>query len=244
MPYRPYRDGHSSDSNEGSYNPSSRGRRDAHSYPVKAPFNLRESRGRGRHPVGRRAHLVKGQREPRFNNWSSPNQDSFHTYTPKMEPHHNQRRPSPSRLNRSPHVQHHSSSRSAARGSQSQRGSPFHGHRSGHRPESPRHFRSHPADRRPGSTQPPHGSFRGHKRQPGFVHPDQRNRDSRGSYNPRGRLHDRSGHGMKRWNEAGGFPHQFNGEHRPSGSQRNPREMHGRGLMPERYKSEARVPAG
>lgn len=231
-PIRPYRDGHSSDPHEGNYNPNSKNRRDVQSYPVKAPFNPRESRGRGRQPFVRRAPLMGEQREPRFNHWRSPNQDSFQSYPSKMEPYHNQRRPPQSRLHRSPHEQHQSSSRP-----------PFHGHPSGHRSPSPRHFRSYPADRRPSSTQPSQSSFRGHKRQPGFVN-QERSRDFRGNYNPRERPHELSGHGMKRWNEAGAFSHPHNGEHRPSGSHRNPREMHGRGLMSERYRSKATVPAG
>lgn len=184
------------------------------------------------------------QREPHFNNWRSPNQDSFQSYHTKMEPHHSQRRPSPSRPNRSLHGQHQSSSRNPAQGSQNQRGPPFHGHPSVHRSLSPRHFRSHPADRRPGPTPQSLGSFRGHTRQPGFLHQQLRNRDPRRNFSPRERPHEHSGHGMKRWNEAGVFSHPHNGEHRPSGSQRSPREMHGRGSMPERYKSETTVPAG
>lgn len=184
------------------------------------------------------------QREPHFNNWRSPNQDSFQSYHTKMEPHHSQRRPSPSRSNRSPHRQHQSSSRNPAQGSQNHRGPPFHGHPSVHRSLSPRHFRSHPADRRPGPTPQSLGSFRGHTRQPGFLHQQQRNRDPRRNFSPRERPHEHSGHGMKRWNEAGVFSHPHNGEHRPSGSQRSPREMHGRGSMPERYKIETTVPAG
>ncbi|KAG7217320.1 hypothetical protein INR49_027864 [Caranx melampygus] len=161
-----------------------------------------------------------------------------------MEPHHGQRRPSPSRPNRSPHGHHQSSSRSPAHGSPGQRGPPFHGHPSGHRSPSPRHFRNHPVDRRPGATQAYQGSFRGPKRQSGSPHQEQRNRDPRGNYSPRERPYEHSGHGMKRWNEAGAFSHPHNGEHRPSGSQRSPREMHGRGSCPERYRSEATIPAG
>lgn len=241
---RPYGDGHSSGQNEGNYNPNSKSRRDVQGYPGKAPFNSRESRCRGRPLVLRRTPLMGEEREPRFNHWRSPNQDSFQSYPPKMEPHHSQRRPSLSRPNRPPHDQHQSSSRSPAQGSQSQRGPPFHGHHAGHRSPSPRHFRSHPADRRPGPPPPSRGSFRGHKRQPGFLHQEQRSRNPRGNYSPRERPHEHSGHGMKRWNEAGAFSHPHNGDHRPSGSQRSPREMHGRGSMPERYKSEATVPAG
>ncbi|XP_051258291.1 serine/arginine repetitive matrix protein 2 [Dicentrarchus labrax] len=235
---RPYGDGHGIGPNEGNYNPNSKSRRDVQGYQVKAPFNWKDSRGRGRPPVVRRVPLMGEQREPRFNNWRSPNQDSFHSYPPKMEPHHSQRRPSPSRPNRSPHVQHQSSSRSPAHGSPNQRGPPFHGHPSGHRSPSPRHFRSHPADRRQGFTPANQGSFRGPRRQSGFSHQEQRNRDPRGNYSPRERPFEHSGHGMKRWNEPGAFSHQHNGEHGPSGSQRSPREMHGRGPMPERWSSE------
>ncbi|XP_040907470.1 serine/arginine repetitive matrix protein 2 isoform X2 [Toxotes jaculatrix] len=237
---RPYGDGHGIGSSQGNYNPNpnSKSRRDAQGYPVKAPFNWRESRGRGRPPVVKRVPLMGEQREPRFNHWRSPNQDSFQSYPPKMEPHHSQRRSSPSRPNRSPHSQHQSSSRSPAQGSPGQRGPPFHGHPSGPRSPSPRHFRSHPADRRPGSTQPYQGSFRGPKRQSGSPHQEQRSRDPRGSYSPRERPYEHSGHGIKRWNETGAFSHPHNGEHRPSGSQRSPREMHGRGPCPERWSSD------
>ncbi|XP_059207161.1 serine/arginine repetitive matrix protein 1 [Centropristis striata] len=235
---RPYGDGHDIGPSEGNYNPNSKGRRDVQGYPPKAPFNWRDSRGRGRPPIVKRAPLMGEQREPRFNNWRSQNQDSFQPYPPKMEPHHSQRRPSPSRQNRSPHVQHPSSSRSPAQGSLSHRGPPFHGHPSGHRSPSPRHFRNHPADRRPGSMPGNQGSFRGHKRQSGFQHQEQRGRDPRGNYSPRERPHEHSGHGMKRWNEHGSFSHPHNGEHGPSGSQRSPREMHGRGPCPERWSSE------
>ncbi|XP_054482202.1 serine/arginine repetitive matrix protein 2 isoform X3 [Anoplopoma fimbria] len=237
-PSRPYGDGHGIGPSDGNYNPNAKSRRDVQGYPAKPPFHWRDSRGRGRPPVTKRAPLMGEQREPRFNHWRSQNQDSFQSYPPKMEPHHNQRRPSPSRQNRSPHVQHQSSSRSPVQGSPSQRGPPFHGHPSGHRSPSPRHFRNHPVDRRPGSAPPYQGSFRGSKRQSGFQHQEQRGRDPRGNYNPRERPYEHSGHGMKRWNEAGAFSHPHNGEHGPSGSQRNPREMHGRGPCPERWSSE------
>ncbi|KAM3601202.1 uncharacterized protein V6R79_008911 [Siganus canaliculatus] len=227
---RPYEDGQS----DGHYNP--KGRRDVQGYHPKTPYNWRDTRGRGRPPVVRRAPLMGEQREPRSSHWRPPNQDSFQSYPPKMEPHHSQRRPSPSHLNRSPHVHHQSSSRSPGHGSPGHRGPPFHAPPSGHRSPSPRHFRSPPADRRPFPTS--HGPFRGHKRQPGFIHPEQRNRDSRDNYGPRERSADHAGHGMKRWNHAGGFSHPHNGEHGPSGSHRSPREMHGRGSMPERWSSE------
>ncbi|XP_042354880.1 serine/arginine repetitive matrix protein 1 isoform X1 [Plectropomus leopardus] len=240
---RPYGDGHGIGPSEGHYSPNSKGRRDDQGYQSKAPFHWRDSRGRGRPPVVRRVPLMGEQREPRFNNWRSQNQDSFQSYPPKMEPHHSQRRPSPSRPNRSPNVQHQSS-RSPAQGSPSQRGPPFHGHPSGHRSPSPRHFRNHPPDRRPGSSPAYQSSFRGPKRQSGFQHHEQRSRDPRGNYSPRERPYEHAGHGMKRWNEAGAFSHPHNGEHGPSGSQRSPREMHGRGSCPERYRSEATTPAG
>ena len=165
---RPYGDSHGMGQNEGNYNPKNR--RDTQSYTVKTPFNWKDSRGRGRPPVVRRVPLMGEQREPRFNNMRSPNQDSFQSYSPKMEPHHSQRRPFvASRPNRPPHGHHPSSSRSPAQGSPGQRGPPFHGQPSGHRSPSPRHFRNHPADRRPSSSQAFQGSFRGHKRQPGFF---------------------------------------------------------------------------
>ncbi|XP_074528366.1 uncharacterized protein LOC141791653 isoform X2 [Halichoeres trimaculatus] len=231
---RPYGDGHGNGPNEGNYNPNSKNRRDVQGYQG----NWRESRGRGRPPVVGRVPLMREQREPRFNNWRSQNQDSFQSYSPKMEPHHSQRRPSPSRPNRSPHAPHQSASRGPGQGSPSLKGPPFHGHPSGHRSPSPRHFRNHPADRRPNSAPAFQGSFRGHKRQPGFPHQEQRSRDPRDNYSPRERPHEHSGHGMKRWNEAGAFSHPHNGEHGHSGSQRSPREMHGRGPGPERWSSE------
>lgn len=182
------------------------------------------------------------QREPRFNHWRSSNQDSYHSYPPKMEPHYNQRRPSSPRQNHPPHNHHFSSGRIPTRGSHSLRGPPFHTHPSDHQSPSSRHFHTHPADRRPDSAPTSRGSFRGYKRHPAFVHPDHRNRDPHGYYSPRERHHEYSGHGMKRWNDVRGFSHPHNGEHRPSSSHRSPREMHGRGLLPERYKSDLMVP--
>ncbi|XP_026183606.1 serine/arginine repetitive matrix protein 1 isoform X2 [Mastacembelus armatus] len=235
---RPYGDGHGSGPSEGNYNPNSKSRRDGQGYPGKPPFNWKESRGRGRPPVVKRVPLMGEQKEPRFNHWRSPNHDSFHSYPPKMEPHHSLRRPSPSRPNCPPHVHHQSSSRSPAQGSPSQRGPPFHGHPSSHRSPSPRHFRNHPPDRRPGSAPPYQGSFRGPRRQSGFPHQEQRSRDPRGNYNPRERPYEQSGHGMKRWNETGQFAPSHNGQHGPSGSHRSPREMHGRSSFPQRWPSE------
>ncbi|XP_017273558.1 serine/arginine repetitive matrix protein 1 [Kryptolebias marmoratus] len=227
---RPY--GDSRGHNEGNYSPSSRSRRDSQGYP-KPPPNWRDSRGRGRGrpPVGRRVSEMVEQREPRFNRWRPQSQGSFPPHPPKMGPHPSQRRPSPSRLNRPSQVQRRSSPHSSAQGHQSQRGPPFHGHPSGHRLSSPRHFRGHPADRRPGSAPPYQGSFRG-KRQPGFPH--ERSREP----HPRGRPSMPSGHGMKRWNEPGSFSLPHNGDHRPLGPQRNPREMPGRGSCTERWSSE------
>lgn len=237
---RPYGHGRSSGPHEENYD--TRGRRDVQGYQEKATFNSRESRFRGRPIRGGRATLMGEERQPRFSDWRSQNHDSFESYPSKTEHHYSQRRPSQSRPDRPPHDQHDSYSRSPAHGSQ--RGPPIHSHHSGHRSPSPRHFRSHPADRRPGSPPHSHGSFRGHKRQPGFLHQEQWNRHPRGNYSSRGRPHELSSHGMKRWNEGGGFSHPHNGEHRPSGSQRSPREMHRRGPVPERYKSEATAPAG
>ncbi|CAM9116954.1 unnamed protein product [Lampetra planeri] len=231
---RPYSDGHDSGPNDGDYN--SKGRRDVQGPPGKAHFNWRESRGRGRPPVGKRIPLMGEQREPRFNHWRSPNEDSFQSYHPKMEPHHNQRRPSSSRPNRPPHSQHHSSSRSPAHGSPGPRGHPLHGHPSSHRSPSPRHFRNHPGDKRPDSPPPYQRSFRGHRR--GFAHHDQRGQGPRGNYSPRGRGYEHPGHGMKRWNDTGVFSHPHNGERGPSGPLRSPREMQGRGSYPERWSSE------
>lgn len=237
FPSRPHGDGHGMGMNEGNYSHDTKSRRDVPDYPAKSPFNWRDSRGRGRPGVVRRVPLMGEEREPRFNHWRSQNQDSYHQHPHKMEPHHSQRRPSPCRPNRSPHV--HSSSRSPAHGSPGHRGPPFHGHPSDHRSSPPRHFRDHPADRGRGHGPPYRGSFRGHKR--GFLHQDPR---SRGDFGPRGRPKEHPGHGMKRWNEAGAFSHPHNGEHGPSGPHRSPREMHRRGSMPERYTSEAEIPAG
>ncbi|XP_028276821.1 uncharacterized protein C2orf16 [Parambassis ranga] len=238
LKHRPYGDDRGMGPREGNFNPNSKGRGDVPSYSVKGPFNWRESRGRGRPPVAKRVPPSGEQREQRFNHWRSQNHDSFQAYPPKMDPHHSQRRPSPARPHRSPHVQHHSSSHSPSQGHQSQRGPPFHGQPSGHRSPSPRHFHNHPADRRPGPSPAYQGSFRGNKRQSGFPQHEQRNRDPRGSYSPRERHYDHPGHGMKRWNEAGSFSHPHNGEHGPSGSQRSPREIHGRGSCTERWSSE------
>uniref|UniRef100_A0A3B5MGW5 Uncharacterized protein n=1 Tax=Xiphophorus couchianus TaxID=32473 RepID=A0A3B5MGW5_9TELE len=225
---RPYEDSHRH--NEGSYNPNSKSRRDDQGYPNKSPPSWRESRGRGRGrpaPVGRRVPEMGPQREPRFSHWRSHSQDSFQSHPHKMDQHHSHRRQSPLRLNRTP--QHRSSPHSPAHIHQSQRGPPFHGHPSGHRSPSPRHFRSHPADRRPGSVPPYRGSFRGSRRQSVFSPRDP---------HPRERAYEQSGHGMKRWNEPGSFSHLHNGEHRPSGPQRSPREVPGRGSCTERWSTQ------
>ncbi|MED6279542.1 hypothetical protein CHARACLAT_001810 [Characodon lateralis] len=230
---RPYDDSHRH--NEGSYNPNSKSRRDDQGYHNKAPSSWRESRGRGRGrpgPVGKRVPEMGPQREPRFNHWRSHSQDSFQSHPPKMDQHHSHRRQSPLRLNRTP--QPRSSPHSSAHVQQSQRGPPFHGHPSGHRSPSPRHFRSHPADRRPGSSTAYRGSFRGPRRQSGFPPQHQRSRDP----HPRERSYEQSGHGMKRWNEPASFSHPSNGEHRLSGSQRSLREVPGRGSCTERWSSE------
>ncbi|XP_034034377.1 serine/arginine repetitive matrix protein 1 [Thalassophryne amazonica] len=228
---RPYEDGHGSGSHEG--------RRASQGYSGKAPFHWKDSRGRGRPPVARRVPLMAEQREPRFNHWRSHNQDSgFQPYPPKMVPHHSQRRPPSSRPTRSPHAQHQSSFRIPARGPPGQRGPPFHGPPSGHRSPSPRHFRSHPDDRRPSSTMPYRGSFRGPRRQSAFPYPQQQGRDSRGNYGPRMRPYEPSDRDGKRWNESGAFSHLHKEEHGTSGSQRNPRELHGRGSCPERWSSD------
>lgn len=216
-------------------NYDTRGRRDVHGYEERTHFSSRESRFRGRPMRRGRATLMGEERHPRFSDWRSYNQDSFESY-PKTEAYHSPRRPSHPKSHHPPHD--HPDSYPHSR---SQRGPPVHGHHSGHRSPSPRNVHSHPSYRRPGS--PPHsrGSFRGHKR-PGFLHQEQWNRHPRGNFSSRGRPREFSSHGMKPWNEGEEFSHPYNGEHRPSGSQRSPREMHGRGPVPERYKSEA--PAG
>ncbi|KAM9333641.1 uncharacterized protein KZ484_018658 isoform 1-T2 [Pholidichthys leucotaenia] len=233
---RAYGDGRGVGRGEGNYD-GSKGRRDSQGYSTKSPFSWRESRGRGRPPVTRRVPLMGEQREPRFSNWRPHNQDSFQSSQHKMEPHHSQRRPSPSRSNRSPHVSHHSSSRGPAHGHHGQRGPSFDDHQSGNRSASPRHFRTHPADRRADSASSYRGSFKGPRRPSDFPHHEQRSREPRGNFSPRGRPYQHSGHGMKRWNETGSFPHSNNGDG-PSGSQRSSREMHGRGSYTERWSSE------
>ncbi|XP_077403105.1 uncharacterized protein LOC144036385 isoform X2 [Vanacampus margaritifer] len=228
---RAYGDGHGSGTRDGNYSPNSKTRRDTHDHPGKPHVNWRESRGRGRPPPDRRALLMEDQREPRFNNWRAHNQDAYQSYPPKMELQHSQRRPPPSRPNRSPNQ---SSSRSPLRGSPGHRGPPPHGHSSAHRSPSPRHFRGHSSDKRPGPAPPFQGSFRGPKREPGFPHQEQRYRGPRGDERP----FMESGHGKKRWNDAGAFSHPHNGQHGPPGPQRSLREMHGRGSFPERWSSE------
>ncbi|XP_051902722.1 serine/arginine repetitive matrix protein 1 isoform X1 [Hippocampus zosterae] len=239
-PSRAYGDGHGSGAREGNYSPNSKTRRDPHGHPGKPHENWRESRGRGRPPPNRRVPLMEDQREPRFNNWRAQNSDSYQSYPPKMEPHHSHhRRPPSSRPNRSPHAQHQSSSRSPARGSPGHRGPPPHGHSSAHRSPSPRRFRGHPGDKRPGGPAPAYqGSFRDHKREPGFPHQEHRYRGPRGDASPRERPFVDSGHGKKRWTDTGAFSHPHNGQHGPSGPHRSPREMHGRGSFPERWSSE------
>ncbi|XP_072302322.1 uncharacterized protein [Eucyclogobius newberryi] len=214
---RPFRDdngmGSSSDNNY-------RSRREDHDFHGKPPPpHWKESRGRGRPPMAKRVPPVGEPRESRFNSWRSSNEDSYRSYPSKMEPHH-QRRPSPSRPNRSPHGPHHSRSPQYTR-SPAHRSPPFHSHPPpGHRSPSPRHFHSHPEDRRPGPPPPFRGSFRG-KRHPGFSHPEQRNRDPPGNYRERPYEPPHT----KRWNGAGAFAHPHN--------DKNPREFHGRG--PERW---------
>ncbi|XP_037543946.1 serine/arginine repetitive matrix protein 1 [Nematolebias whitei] len=223
---RPYGDGRGH--NEGSYSPGSRSRSDGQGYTEKPPPNWRDSkgRGRGRPPVDRRE--MEEQRESRFNRW----RPSSSSHPPKMGPHSSQRRSPPPRLNRPSQDQRRPSPHGSAQGHQSQRGPPFYGHPSDHRFSSPRHFRGHPADRRPGSAPPYQGSFRGPRRQPGFPH--ERSRDP----HQRGRPYMPSSRGMKRWNEPGSFSLSHNGQHRPPGPQRSPREMPGRGSCPERWSSE------
>uniref|UniRef100_A0A8C5EA73 Uncharacterized protein n=1 Tax=Gouania willdenowi TaxID=441366 RepID=A0A8C5EA73_GOUWI len=226
---RPYEDGRRPA--EGNYNPNSKDRRGDEAYQAKGSFNYRESRGRGRPPVVR-LPLMREPREPRFNHWRSPNPDSFQRHSPKIEPGHSQRRP-----NRSPEVQHQSSSYGPAQGYHRNRGPPFQDHRS----PSPRNVHHH-GERRPGPAPHYQGSYRDPKRQAGFIPQDQRGREPRWNHGSRGRPYNR----MKRWNEDRTFPHPHNGEHRPSGPQRNPREMQGRGSNPERYRinAAAAAPAG
>ncbi|XP_061558549.1 uncharacterized protein si:ch211-114c12.2 isoform X1 [Phycodurus eques] len=236
-PSRSYGDGHGSGPREENYSPNSKTRRDTHGHPGKPNVNWRESRGRGRPPSDRRVPLME-DREPRFNNWRAHNQDSYRSFPPKIEPPHSHRRPPSSRPNRSPHAQHQSSSRSPARGSPGHRGPPPPGHSSAHRSPSPRHFRGHPGEKRPGPAPAFQGSFRDPKRQPGFPHQEQRYRGPRVDVSPRERSFVDSGHGKKRWNDTGAFSQPYNCKHGPPGPQRSPREMHGRGSCPERWSSE------
>uniref|UniRef100_A0AAV2JCU9 Transformer n=1 Tax=Knipowitschia caucasica TaxID=637954 RepID=A0AAV2JCU9_KNICA len=209
---RPYRDdngaGSSSDSNY-------RSRRDSHDFHGKPPPHWKDSRGRGRPSMTKRSPSMGEPRESRYNSWRPSNEDSYHSYPAKTEPHH-QRRQSPSRSNRSPHGPHRSRS-------PGHRGPPFHSHPPhGHRSPSPRHFHSHPEERRPGPPPPFRGSFRG-KRHPAFSHQEQRSRGPPPNYSPRERPYEPPH--MKRWNGAGAFSHSFR--------DKSPREFHGRG--PERW---------
>lgn len=227
--FRPYGHGHAHHENY-----DTRERRDGESYEGRTHFSSRESRFRGRPMRRGRATLMGEERHPRFSSWRSYNQDSFESH-PKTEMYHSPRRHHHHpKAHRSPHDHTDSYRRSG-----SQRGPPIHGHHSGHRSPSPRN--SHPSDRRLGS--PPHsrGSFRGHKR-PGFLHQVQWSRPPGGHFSSRGRPREFSSHGMKPWSEGEDLSHHYNGEHRPSGSQRSPREMRGRGPVPERYRS--RAPTG
>ncbi|XP_041707244.1 serine/arginine repetitive matrix protein 1 isoform X1 [Coregonus clupeaformis] len=255
---RPYSDGYNNMPHEENYSPHPRSQRGFRGHSGKVPPSWRDSRGRGRAHFAKRPPLMGEQRPPLmgeqrpplmgerrerpFNQWRSQNQDSFKTYPSQAEPHHGHRRPSPSRPNRPPPAQHRSSPHTPAQGPQ--------GHHSGHRSPSPRHYHNQPPDRRPPPSQSPHSSFRGpHKRpthkRPSPSHEEDRSWGARPHHSPRERQFERQGRGGKRWNGPGPFPRPHNGERGPSGSpQRKPREFHGRGPYPERYRSEDAVLAG
>ncbi|XP_056140652.1 serine/arginine repetitive matrix protein 1 [Lampris incognitus] len=247
-PSRSYTDRPSFVSSEEHYRPNSNSQREIPEYPGRNPSSRRESRGRGRPPFAKRGPIMGERRAPPFNQWRSPNQDSFKPYpqTDQTEPHHSHRKPSPSSLARPPQSQlHRSSSRSPVQRSPGHRGPPFHGQSSVHRSPSPQHYHTHPADRRPGSAPHYKGSFRTpSKRQSGYPHEEQLKQDPRGHYSTRGRQYGHSTHGVKHWNGAGTSSHQYRGQHGPSGSQRKPWELHGRTSYPERYKCKAALQAG
>ncbi|CAL8267460.1 unnamed protein product [Merluccius merluccius] len=217
-------------------------RRDGPDYTGKAPRSWRGSRGgRGRPPFTKRTPLMAERREPAHGGWRPQHQDSFQSsYSHQMDPHHGHRRPSPSRPNRPPEAQHRPTPHSPPHASPGHRGPSYREGPSnaGHRSPSPWHYNKSPADRRPGSSVPYRGSFRGRNRHPGAPHGEQRNTDPRGHHSPRERQSDHPAHGSKRWGGDGEFPHQHNGEFGPPGPQRKPREFHRRNSYPQRWSSE------
>ncbi|CAL8365144.1 unnamed protein product [Lota lota] len=223
-------------------------RRDGPDYTGKAPRSWRGSRGgRGRPPFTKRTPLMAERREPAHGSWRPQHQDSFQSsYSHQIDPHHSHRRPSPSRPNRPLEAHHRPAPHSPSHASPGHRGPSYReGHSDrGHRSPSPWHFNKSPADRRPGSSAPYRGSFRGPNRHPGGPHGEQRNPDHRGHYSPRERQSDHPAHGSKRWGGDGVFPHQHNGEYRPPSPQRKPREFQRRNSYPERYKRRASMRAG
>ncbi|KAG7274356.1 hypothetical protein CRUP_028677, partial [Coryphaenoides rupestris] len=231
-------------------------RRDDPDYTGKAPRSWRGSRGgRGRPPFTKRTPLMAERREPAHGGWRPQHQDSFQSsYSHQMDTHHGHRRPSPSRPNRPPEGQHGPTPHSPPYASPGRRGPSYREgpSDSGHRSPSPWHYNNNnnnnksPADRRPGSSAPFRGSFRGPNRRPGGHHRDHRNPDTRGSYSPRERQNDHPAHGSKRWGEDEELSHQHNGEYGSPGPQRKPREFHRRNSYPERWsgEQEARRPRG
>ncbi|XP_030217945.1 serine/arginine repetitive matrix protein 1 isoform X2 [Gadus morhua] len=217
-------------------------RRDGPDYTGKAPRSWRGSRGgRGRPPFTKRTPLMAERREPAHGGWRPPHQDSFQSsYSHQDEPHHGHRRPSPSRPNRPLDAQHRPAPHSPPHASPGHRGPSYReGHSDGgHRSPSPWHFNKSPADRRPGSSGPYRGSFRGPNRHPGAPHGEQRNPDHRGHYSPRERPSDHQAHGSKRWGGDREFSHQHNGEYGPPSPQRKPREFQRRNSYPERWSGE------
>lgn len=183
---------------------------------------------------------MEERREPAHGGWRPQHHDSFQSsYSHQIDPHHGHRRPSPSRPNRPPEGHHRPAPHSPPYASPGRRGPSDTGHRS----PSPWHYNNNnnksPADRRPVSSAPFRGSFRGHNRRPGGPRGEHRNSDARGSYSPRERQGDHPAHGSKRWGGDEEFSHQHNGEYGFPGPQRKPREFHRRNSYPERYNSTA-----
>ncbi|XP_067085221.1 serine/arginine repetitive matrix protein 2 isoform X2 [Osmerus mordax] len=235
---RPHSDGYSNMPHDEHYSRSQRGFR---GQPGKGPSNWRDTRGRGRPQFIKRSPLMGERREQLFSQWSSPNQNAFHTYPSAKEPYHGNRKPSPARPNVLPPTQPRSSPMSPARTSPGERGASFHAHHSTRRSASPRHHHGQPPDRRPAPAPPLHRSFRGLHRGPNPSREDAR---GWGPWRHPGPMEDTpAARGGKRWNRRGGFAHSYNGERGPAGpAQRKPRELYARGPYPERSSSAERDP--
>ncbi|KAJ7996722.1 hypothetical protein DPEC_G00239980 [Dallia pectoralis] len=241
---RSFSDGYNM-SHEQQYSPQPRSQRGTRAPPGRSTPNWRDSRGRGQTEFAKRPPLMGERRERPFNHWRSQNQDSLNAYPPQSDAHHGHTRPSPSRPNRPPSAPHRSSPHSPTQGPFGQRAAPVYGHHSGHRSLSPRHYNSQPSDRRPASSQSPHSSFRGPHTRPGTSHNVDKSWVSLPHHSPKERPFERPGRGGKRWTGSGPFPHSHNGDRGPPGpTQRKPRDYHGRGPYPERYRTEDAVLAG